>query len=91
MALVSRRSRSAYRNGAHPMNEDQATAVAEALGGKTWQSGGGIWLVLFHGKDGRMIVISEDAVCEYDDETSFEQGQATKTIFLEQNLSVASD
>jgi len=28
------------------MNELQAKQIAEALSGETWQSGGGIWLVL---------------------------------------------
>lgn len=35
------------------MDEQQATAVAEALGGETWQSGGGMWLVIVRRTDGR--------------------------------------
>jgi len=64
------------------MDEQQATAVAEALGGETWQSGGGIWLVLVRKPDGRLVVVSAEAVCEYDDDSAFESGRAAATIHL---------
>jgi len=41
------------------MDEKQANAVAEALGGETWQSGGDIWLVLLRRSDGRLVVLSD--------------------------------
>jgi len=56
------------------MNEKQAKAVAGALGGDSWQSGGGVWLVTLHRADGRIIVISDDAICLYADEGAFERG-----------------
>ena len=64
------------------MDEAQATAVADALGGETWQSGGDIWLVLLHRQDGRLVVISDEVVCEYADETAFDKNQATQTLRL---------
>jgi hypothetical protein len=65
------------------MSEAQATAIAQALGGEAWHSGGGIWLALFISKDGRMVVISEDAVCEYDDKSAFDEGKVSNTIVLQ--------
>ena len=64
------------------MDEKQATAVADALGGKTWQSGGGIFLVLLHRSDGSLVVISDEAVCEYGDESAFEAAEACASIIL---------
>jgi len=64
------------------MNESQAAQVAEALSGETWQSGGEIWLVLLRRTDGKLSVISDEVVCEYDDEDRFEQAKPAKTIFL---------
>ncbi len=68
------------------MNELQAKQVAEALSGETWQSGGGIWLVLLRQGNGKLVVISDEAVCEYDDEQRFEQAKPSKTILLRQQL-----
>ena len=64
------------------MNEEQADAVAEALGGESWQSGGGIYLVLLEKKDGRLVVISDDVICEYESEEAFDKCRADKTIVL---------
>ncbi len=64
------------------MNESQATAVAEALSGEAWQSGGDIWLVLLRRMDGKLSVISDEVVCEYDDEKRFEKAKPAKTILL---------
>ena len=33
------------------MNEDQAIAIADALGAEAWQSGGDIWLVILRRQD----------------------------------------
>ena len=66
------------------MSEQQAQAVASALGGAAWHSGGGIWLVLFTATD-RMVVISEDAVCEYESRAAFDEGRESKTIILERS------
>jgi hypothetical protein len=44
------------------MNEKQAGMIADALGGETWQSGGGIWLVILRQGNGKLVVISDEAV-----------------------------
>ena len=64
------------------MNQQQAQAVAEALGGEAWQCRGNIWLVGFRGPDGRLVVNSDDLVCEYEDDDAFEDGRASATIEL---------
>jgi len=67
------------------MNEKQANVVAGALGGQAWQSGGGIWLVLLRQGNGKLVVISDEAVCEYDDEQHFEESKPSKAVMLHQN------
>lgn len=62
------------------MNEQEAKVIAEALGGEAWQSGGGIWLVIVRKPNGRLVVVSADAVCEYPHEIDFESGRAAVTI-----------
>ena len=69
------------------MNEDQAKQIAQALSGEAWQSGGGIWLVLLRQGNGKLVVISDEAVCEYDDEKHFEESRPAKTILLRQYFS----
>ena len=64
------------------MNERQAVAVAEALGGEAWHSGGGIWLVRLTNAEGRLVVFSDDLICEYQDEDAFRNGEAIRTIAL---------
>jgi len=64
------------------MDEQQATTIATALGGETWQSGGGIWLVRLERADGRLVVLSDEVVCEYPDEEAFDRGQAAASIVL---------
>ncbi len=64
------------------MDEKQATAVADALGGKTWQSGGGVFLVLLHRSDGSLVVISDEVVCEYENEDAFEAAETRLSIVL---------
>ena len=54
--------------------------MADALGGEVWQSGGGIWLVIFRHPDGRMVVLSDDSVCEYESEAAFEVSEAVRSI-----------
>lgn len=64
------------------MNEEQANAVATALGGETWQSGGDIWLVLIHRADGRLVVISDELVGEYESQEAFDDAKPAASIFL---------
>ena len=64
------------------MDEEQATAIADALGGETWQSGGDNWLVLLTRTDGKLVVISDDSVCEYANQAAFDEARATTMIVL---------
>ena len=64
------------------MNEEQANAVADALGGSAWQSGGDIWLVLFERADGKLTVLSDEVACEYANQETFENYQADCSILI---------
>ena len=64
------------------MNEQEAEAVAKALKGRTWQSGGDIWLVVIDRADGHLVAISDDTVNEYESEADFEESRATNFIAL---------
>ena len=64
------------------MDEEQANAIAEALGGETWQSGGDIWLVIFRRPDGHVVVLSDEAVCEYSSEEALGTEQPLSNIVL---------
>ncbi len=68
------------------MNELQAKQIASALAGEAWQSGGGMWLVLLRQGNGKLVVISDEAVCEYEDEKHFEEAKNSKAIMLNQNF-----
>lgn len=64
------------------MKEENAMAVADALGGETWQSGGGIWLVLKRTANGRVISFSDEVVIEYESEKAFENDQQKASIVI---------
>jgi hypothetical protein len=64
------------------MEEEQANAVARALGGDVWQSGGDIWLVIFRRADGHVVVLSDEAVCEYPNEEALGTEQPLSNIIL---------
>lgn len=64
------------------MNEAQAEAVAKAMRGEPWQSGGDIWLVVFRRSNGKVVVLSDEVVKEYDSEAAFEDDRAAATIML---------
>jgi len=64
------------------MNETQAEAVAKALRGDTWQSGGDIWLVVLRRSNGKVVVMSDEVVKEYDSEDAFEDDRESSTIML---------
>ena len=72
----------AQDEGEAGLNEKTAAQVAKALGGEAWQSGGGIWLVIRRRKDGSLVVLSDEAVCEYRSEEAFELGRAGSTVRL---------
>ena len=64
------------------MEEEQAIAVAQALGGDVWQSGGDIWLVIIRRADGHVVVLSDEAVCEYSTEEALGTNQRLNNIVL---------
>jgi hypothetical protein len=64
------------------MNEEQAERIADILGGSTWQSGGNIWLVLFERNDGKLVVLSDEVVCEYDNQEALDESKPMTTILL---------
>jgi len=64
------------------MEEEQAIAMARVLGGDVWQSGGDIWLVIVRRSDGHVVVLSDEAVCEYRNEEAIETEQALTNILL---------
>jgi hypothetical protein len=71
----------ALRRGGQ-MNERIARVLAKACGGEYWQSGGNVWLLLIRRKDGRLVVVSGDAVCEYATDADFDAGRATNSVLL---------
>ena len=64
------------------MNEEQANTIAEAMGGEVWQTGGDIWLVLFRRQDGKIVAISDEVVCEYENDDQLESGRPAASIIL---------
>jgi hypothetical protein len=58
------------------MSGQQAEAVAKALGGEEWQSGGGTWLVLLRRQDGRLVVLGDESACEYKSQEAFDNAHA---------------
>lgn len=64
------------------MNEKQAKMIAKVLGGRTWQSGGDIWLVLFEKADGKLVVISDEVICEYANQEAFDDCKPLQSILL---------
>ena len=64
------------------MDEPTARKVAKALSGEVWNSGGGIHLVVIRRTDGRVVAISEDVVCEYEDEEALVGAEPLKSLQL---------
>ncbi|MFC2076822.1 hypothetical protein ACFLT7_07050 [candidate division KSB1 bacterium] len=64
------------------MDEESAQSVAEAIGGDPWNSGGNIWLVLCNRSDGKLVVVTNEAVTEYANQDAFDENHPSATIFL---------
>ncbi|MEK7755825.1 MAG: hypothetical protein AAB385_01280 [Planctomycetota bacterium] len=64
------------------MTEEQAVIIAEAMGGNAWQSGGDTWLVVRERTDGRLVVMSDECVCEYVDQDAFDRAQVSNSVLL---------
>jgi len=57
------------------MTEQKAQQAAQALGGETWHSGGGIWLVVLHGRDGQFIIMGDTGMEVYASEDAYGEGE----------------
>ncbi len=64
------------------MDAEKVGILAEALGGTSWNSGGGIHLVRLERTDGRLVIISDEAICEYEDEDAFDENRPAHSILL---------
>ncbi len=64
------------------MNEEQADAVAAALGGEAWNSGGGTYLVVLHRSDGKVVAISAEVVCVYADDDALQTDEPIESVVL---------
>lgn len=64
------------------MDETRAAQIAEILGGEAWQSGGDIWLVVIRRNDGHLVVVSDEVICEYENEDAFENSQTINSILM---------
>jgi hypothetical protein len=64
------------------MTEEQATAVAKALRGDTWQSGGGIWLVVFRRRDGKTVVLNDEVIKVYDNDSALDEDRSSSETLL---------
>ena len=68
------------------MDEEQADAVAAAMGGETWNSGGGTYLVILHRSDGKVVAISTEAVCVYTDEDAMQTDKPVESVLLRSSM-----
>jgi hypothetical protein len=64
------------------MDEKAAKALAKAIGGEEWQSGGGTYVVAIRRPDGALVVFSDDLVAEYADDEAFDAAKPTSSIML---------
>ena len=62
--------------------KQQALAWAKALGGTTWQSGGDMWVVVFHRSDGKVVGLTDESICLYADERALEGGKPDESMLL---------
>jgi|GEM_PF-4738630 len=65
-----------------PLTELSAQALADILGGVHWQPYPGIWLVVIQRNDESLIVIDDDAIREYENESMLECASPLSTIDL---------
>lgn len=64
------------------MNETQAETAAAALGGAVWNSGCGMYLVIFRRTDGRVVAISSESVCVYADDEALQTEPPLESVLL---------
>lgn len=64
------------------MDQNTAQPVARALRGEAWHSGGGIWLVLFHRADDKILAMSDEVIKLYNSRNAFEEDEASSVVLL---------
>ena len=64
------------------MDEERAKLLADVLGGDVWDSGGGISLVLKRRADGKVVAISDEVVCVYENDEAMQDGKPLETVLL---------
>jgi len=64
------------------MDENQAEALVQVLGGSSWDSGGGIWLAVKERADGHVVALSDETACEYANWDELQGGTPLNTILL---------
>ena len=66
------------------MTKLEAEQIAETFSGRSWRAGDGVWLVIVKQPDGKVLVVSDDLLCEYETQKHFEQALPSQTIPLKQ-------
>jgi len=64
------------------VEQHEAESIANILGGNAWNSGGNIWLVRLERADEKLVVLSDEIVCEYANEDAFETCNPISSIIL---------
>lgn len=64
------------------MDEEKAKAVAVFFNGEAWKTGGGQWVVLLKRGDGKLVVMGDEAITEYEDFEAFDNGEPANEITL---------
>ena len=64
------------------MEQHEAESIADILGGDAWNSGGNIWLVRIERADGKLVVLSDEVICEYANEDAFEANNSSSSIIF---------
>ncbi len=59
------------------MTKDEAELIVKVYGGEAEYQGGGLWVVIVHHQDGvGLTVFSGDAVCSYENQAAWAEGQS---------------
>ena len=64
------------------MNKEQAKQIVELMNTDYWNSGGDIYLLIFRRNDGKMVALSDEVICEYENEESLEAGKTGRAIAI---------
>jgi hypothetical protein len=64
------------------MTEERADKLAETLGGYAWNSGGGVWLVIVERADSHLVTLSDEVICEYENQDAMDENRVLTSILL---------